>query len=76
MTKKLAKLRLLDAKVYLNRNEDLRSSVSVTVNHHPNISALQNPLGIGDINCDVLVYAATHFRNDLQDLPMGKRYFA
>ena len=71
-TKKLAGLRLLDAKVYLNRNEDLRSSVSVTVNHHPNISTLQNPLGIGDINCDVLVYAAARFRNDLQDLPMGK----
>ena len=74
MTKKLAKLRLLDAKVYLNKNEDLRSYVSVTVNHHLNISALQNPLRIGDINCDVLVYAATHFRNDLQDLPMGKIY--
>ena len=62
MTKKQAGLRLLDAKVYLNRNEDLRSSVSVTVNHHPNISALQNPLGIGDINCDVLVYAAATLR--------------
>ena len=72
MEKKLARLRLLDAKVYLNRNEGLRSSSSMTVNNHPKISSLQNSLGIGDANGDLHVYPATHSRNDVQDLPTVK----
>ena len=73
MTKKIAGLRLLDAKVYLNRNEGLRSSGSMTVNNHPNISlknALQNSLGIEDVNKEE--HLASHSRNDLQDLPTCK----
>ncbi len=66
-SKKLAGLRLLDAKVYLNKKKGLISSSSNTVKNHTNMSALQNSLGSVNINVDV--HPRTHSGDDLRDLP-------
>ena len=65
MSEKLAGLRLLDAKVYLNKDEGLMSSSSVAAKSSLGISAPQNSSGSADVN-------GVPHGSDLQDLPAGK----
>ena len=52
ISKKFGGLRLLDAKVYLNKNDGLKSLSSDTVKSYPKNSALQNSSGTVNVNGD------------------------